>query len=121
MGEFNKSLNLLQRVTFTDLYYQIDTRAMLLKIYYELDDVEALRYHLQAFKNFLTRNKLISAYQRTIYSNLVKYTWKLVLGQSRKSKLARLHQEIAENRSTADLQWLLKKTGELTSGLVPAS
>ncbi len=121
MGEFNKSLNLLQKVNFTDLYYQIDTRAMLLKIYYELDDAEALRYHLQAFKNFLSRNKLVSAYQRTIYSNLVKYTWKLVLGQSRKSKLARLHQEIAENRSTADLQWLLKKTGELTAGLVPAS
>jgi hypothetical protein len=114
LGEFNTSLNLLQKVNFTDLYYQIDTRAMILKIYYELDDHEALRYHLQAFKIFLNRNKLVSAYQRTIYSNLVKYTWKLVRNQSRRSKLQALQNEIGENRSTADLQWLLKKTGELT-------
>jgi len=121
LGEFSKSLNLLQKVDFTDLYYQIATRAMILKIYYELDDHEALRYHLQAFKIFLNRNKLVSAYQRTIYSNLLRYTWKLVRNQTSKAKLQQLGKEIAENRSTADLQWLLKKTGELTNPIsVPA-
>lgn len=118
LAEFNKSLNLLRQVNFTDLYYQIDTRAMILKIYYELDDQEALRYHLQAFKIFINRNKLVSAYQRTIYSNLVKYTWKLIRNQTRKSKLALLYREISENRSTADLQWLLKKIGELANEFV---
>jgi len=120
LGEFNRSLMLLQQVNFTDLYYQIDTRAMILKIYYELDDHEALRYHLQAFKIFLNRNKLVSAYQRTIYSNLVKYTSKLVKNQTRKSKLQLLSGEISRNRSTADLQWLLKKTGELVPAALTA-
>lgn len=115
LGAFSKSLHLLQKVNFTDLYYQIDTRAMILKIYYEMEDHEALRYHLQAFKIFLTRNKVVSAYQRTIYSNLVKFTWKLVRNQSKQAKLQVLHQEISETRSTADLHWLLKKTSELVN------
>ena len=88
---------------------------MILKIYYEMEDHEALRYHLQAFKIFLTRNKVVSAYQRTIYSNLVKFTWKLVRNQSKQAKLQVLHQEISETRSTADLHWLLKKTSELVN------
>lgn len=113
-GEFNISLGLLQQVNFTDLYYQIDTRAMLLKIYFELNDHEALRYHLQAFKIFLNRNKLISVYQRTIYSNLVKFTTKLIANQTRKAKLQILQKEIKETPSTADQQWLLKKTMELS-------
>ena len=112
-GEFNKSLNLLQKVNFTDLYYQIDTRAIILKIYYELDDHEALRYHLRAFRIFLNRSKLVSAYQLTIYSNLIKFTAKLVNNQTRQSKLHFLKKEISETRSTADLQWLIKKTDEL--------
>lgn len=111
-GEYSKTLQLLQKVEFTDLYYQLDSRVILLKIYFELDDTETFFYHAAAFKTFLRRNKLVSDYQRTIYLNLVKFTSHLFRAGTSKTRLAQLKQKVNENRQVADLAWLLKKVEE---------
>jgi hypothetical protein len=101
-------------VNFTDAYYQLDTRAIILKIYFELEDEEALFYHVTAFKTFLRRNRVISDYQRTIYKNLVMFTARLVkLGTDKKGWLA-LKKEVEEVKQIADIQWLREKI-ELSS------
>ena len=111
--EYSKSLSLLQKVDFTDIYYQLDTRAIMLKIYYELNDTDAFFYHVTAFKIFLKRNKVISDYQRTIYKNLVKFTSKLVRTGSAKRKIITLKHEVEQIKQVADIQWLLQKIEEL--------
>lgn len=108
-GNFRKAISLLQQVEFTDLYYQLDTRAILLKCYYELDDEETLRYHLAAFRIFLSRNKLVSEYQRTIYRNLVRFTGKLVQCGHLEKKRAELLVKVNEVKQVADINWLRKK------------
>ena len=110
--EYSRTLHLLQQVNFTDLYYQLDSRVIILKIYVEQEEDEALFYHLSAFKTFLNRSRLISAYQRTTYKNLIKYTNRMVRAAGNKKKIAGLRKEISENRQVADLQWLLRKIGE---------
>lgn len=111
--EYSKTLGLLQQVTFSDLYYQLDTRSILLKIYYEQDDLDALFYHLAAFKTFLLRNKLVSDYQRTVYKNLIRYTGKLARSGGNRKKVALIKQEIEKKRQVADIQWLQQKVEEL--------
>jgi hypothetical protein len=111
--EYSKTLSLLQQVSFSDLYYQLDTRAILLKIYYEQDDLDALFYHIAAFKTFLQRNKLVSDYQRTIYKNLIRYTGKLAKSAGNAKKASMIMQEIEKKRQVADIQWLQQKVAEL--------
>ncbi len=109
IGEFRKSLSLLRQVEFTDLYYQLDMRAILLKCYFETDDQEAFFYHASAFRVFLNRNKLVSDYQRIIYRNMIKYATRLMKSAHNKKNLELLLTEIEEVKQIADINWLKKK------------
>ncbi|MBK7856349.1 MAG: hypothetical protein IPJ79_16970 [Bacteroidetes bacterium] len=103
---------MLHKVSFTDIYYQLDSRSVLLKTYYETSDLDALQYHITAFRNFLKRNHSVSEYQLSIYSNLVKYTQRLLAAGNSKTKLLKL-KKVALNKSVADVQWLEQKIEEL--------
>ena len=108
-GEYLKALELLRDVEFTDLVYQLDTRTMFLKIYFETNDEEALQYHATAFKTFLKRNKLVSKTHQLIQNNLIRYTQKLMKHQGNKKLLHALKKEAEKNLSIADKQWLISK------------
>jgi len=109
---YNKALQQLREAEFTDIYYQLDMRSIILKCYYEMHEEDSLMYHLSAFRIFLSRNKTISEYQRIIYRNLVKYTGKLLTASSNKTKIIQLQKEIEEVRQIADINWIRKKTAE---------
>lgn len=111
-GSYKKAIASLQQVEFTDLYYQLDTRAILLKCYFELDDEETLLYHLAAFRIFLSRNKLISDYQRTTYRNLIRFTNQLVRNSNNQKKIQSVLREIDEVKQVADIGWLRRKVNE---------
>lgn len=110
--EFGKTMQLLLQVDFTDIYYNLDSKSLLLKAYYELNEYEALFAHADAFNNYLRRNDKISAYQKKVYKNLVKYAIKLA-----KLRLARhsIPEKLADEINTAqiaDATWLRKKIEE---------
>lgn len=108
MAEYRKTISLLQKIEFTDLYYQLDMRAILLKCYFEMDDQEAFFYHASAFRMFLSRNKLVSDYQRTIYRNMIKYSSRILKSDDNKVLLKKLSEEINEIKQIADLNWIRK-------------
>ena len=112
--EYSAALRLLQEVEFTDVYYHVDSKALLLKTYYELEEWEPLLSLTEAFSNYLRRNKMLSDYQRKVYWNFVKFSKKLVrkrLG-SRKP-VAEIISEMERVREVADLRWLKLKAIEL--------
>lgn len=111
-GEYKKALGTLQEVDFTDLYYQLDSRAILLKCYYEMDDDDALFYHIGAFRLFLSRNKLISEYQRATYNNLVRYTAALVRSAQSRKKIMELMGKMDAVKQIADRGWLIRMAQE---------
>jgi hypothetical protein len=108
-GAYSQSLKLLQQVEFSDLYYQLDSKSILLKTYFELEETESFFYHVSAFRIFLKRNKLVSEYQRTIYLNLIRYSSQLIRAEGAKKKIHSIRKKIEENRNVADLNWLLSK------------
>lgn len=105
-GQYDASLKMLQQVNMTDVYYKLDARSMLLKTYYELNEYETLKYHAQAFKKFLSRDKIISAYQKEIYSNMIRYIMKMFKAKGIKSKIRAIQMEMKNISKTADLAWL---------------
>lgn len=105
-GDYDASLKMLQHVNMTDVYYKLDARSMLLKTYYELNEYETLKYHAQAFKKFLHRDKIISPYQKEIYLNMITYIMKLHKAKGIKSKIKKIKHDIKQANRTADINWL---------------
>jgi len=114
---YNKSykfvLKHLQEVEFTDLYYQLDSKSILLKVYFETDEQEAMLHHIAAFKVFLARNKNISSYQLTIYKNFIRYSLKIFRAGTNTGKLNILKKEIASSSNISDRNWLLERINEV--------
>jgi hypothetical protein len=110
---YHDTLSLFQKVEFTDIYYQLDLRAILLKIYFEMNDEETLFYQASSFRSFLSRNKLVSNYQRKIYRNMISFTVKMQRCGTNLKKLNALLTEIRTKKNTADITWLEKKIREL--------
>ena len=113
--EYDKTLKTLLKVEFTDVYYHLDAKSLLLKTYYELGEEDALYSLFDAFKIYLRRNKLISEYQSEVYQNLIGYARRLVTARngSNRVNLDDLRKEVLESKRVADLNWLLSKIDEV--------
>jgi len=112
--DYSKALKLLLSVEFTDVYYHLDSKALLLKTYYELEEIEPLLSLIDTFKVYLSRNKMISPYQQTIYNNLIKFVKKLTkIKYGSKKPVQEVKSEIESVKQIADLTWLKTKVAEL--------
>lgn len=70
--DYDKSLELLHEVEFTDPFYHAAAKIIQLKIYFEIGETEALFSLAEAFRQFLKRNKQFSAYQKESNLNFIK-------------------------------------------------
>ncbi len=105
--EYDKVLPLLQQVEFDDLYYNLDARTMLLKIYYEREEVELLYSMIDSFGIYLKRNKLISDYHRKNYLNFVYFTRKIFqLSPGEAVKADHLKEELSAIQHVTEKTWL---------------
>jgi hypothetical protein len=113
-GDFSGALRLLQQVDFSDIFYDLDARSIVLKTWFELDEEDSFEYHATAFRTFLKRNKSVSEYQRTIYENLILYTSRLMKAGTKRKQIEKLRGELSYKKNVADLRWLLGKIEERT-------
>jgi hypothetical protein len=114
-------VQLLREVEFTDIFYNLDAKTMLLKIYFELEKNEAFFSLVAAFKIYLSRNRLISEHNRKLYMNLLTFTSKLYTLKMKyifrkanvfQVKLKQLKEKVM-TLSVANSRWLIHKTEEL--------
>ena len=113
-GEYDETLTMLRSVEFTDVYYHLDSKSLLLKTYYELEATEAFFSLVEAFKVYIKRNKQIPAHQKSNYNNLIKYVTKLYKWKLNPHKnLDELAAEMERTKPIADIIWLRKKLEEV--------
>ena len=116
--EHSLAIKLLREIEFTDVFYSLGARSILLKTYYEMHEDESLYSSIDSFKTFLRRNKLISDYQKSIYQNLLKYT--LQLNRIREDlemdnstgnieKYNKLKETLGSAKETANIGWLTEQ------------
>ncbi len=103
--DYDQALRFLNRVAFTDIHYQLNAKTLLLKIFYELKEEEALLSTLAAFTISLKRNKNISIDLRKTYQNFCSLLHKIL----RRSPQRREHlrQEILDASPLTSREWLL--------------
>ena len=106
--DHDQAMDLLQKVEFDDVHWNMNARRMLLKIYFEKGEFESLDSLLTSFKNFIYRNKNIGGYHRDNNLNLMKFVSRLLsLGKFEKEARATLRKEIEATKGVADKEWLL--------------
>lgn len=110
---YSEVLKLLQQLEYEDVFYNLDAKTMLLKIYYELHEIEALDSLIESFRTFLRRNKLISASHRTNYLNLILFVKKLSrVRYGDRKRIAKIKADFEATRQIADADWLREKMSE---------
>lgn len=115
--DYSEALKSLLRVDFPDVYYHLNTKLLMLKIYYEINEEEALYSLIDAFKIYLKRNKLVSEYQRKTYFNLLRFVQKLMrLIPGKSQKLDELEKQIRDTQDTTNMKWLMDKLQEKRGG-----
>ena len=105
--DYDQALQLLIQADFDDLLHNLDARRMLLRIYYDLGESDALDSLLDSFSIFLRRRRDIG-YLRQNYLNLIRFTKKLLqIPKEDKVARAKLRVEIEGAKALAEREWLL--------------
>ena len=106
--QYDKAISQLQQVKFDDVFLNLNARNLLLKIYLELEEYEALDSHLNSFEIFIRRKKITNPH-RDNYVNIIKLSRKIIqLNPHDKAAKAALKKEIEVEKNPSTRAFLLE-------------
>lgn len=114
MKKYSKTIELLSKVEYDDLFYGFNVRLLLLKSYYELDELETLDHLLASFKIFVNRKKSgISENYKKAHLNVIYIVKKLIAVNPRdKKKVQEIKSKFQLMKPIAEMAWLSEKLQE---------
>jgi hypothetical protein len=105
--DYEQALELLRQVDLKDMLENFDSRRMLLRIYYENNEWQALASLLDSFEIYLRRNKG-GGYHRDMYKNMVRFLKKMTaLAPGNTLAREKLKLDISKTTYLAEREWLL--------------
>ncbi len=108
--DYPRAMQLLHGVEYEDLFLNLDAKVLLLKIYFEQGETEALDNLLQSFQRFLQRKRKDLGYHRENYLHFARLMGKLLqLPPGDREGLERLRREIGETKALAEREWLMER------------
>lgn len=108
-GNYSEAMLLLQKVSSDDVLNNLNSRRMLVRIYYDQNEFDALYSLLDSFQNYIYRKRDIG-YQKHLYLNLIKFTRKLLQKEGYSAaQIEALRKEIENTKNVAEKVWLLEK------------
>jgi len=107
--DYDTIMPLLVQVDFKHPVYNLLAKTLLLKIYYELDEYDALDSQIDSMTTYIRRKEL-SDLHRDNFNNVARLTRQLSrIGPGRKGKLATLRKKVAATSPLSDKKWLLEQ------------
>ncbi|MEO5583326.1 MAG: hypothetical protein ABIR66_11580, partial [Saprospiraceae bacterium] len=103
-------IQMLSKVEYNDMSYNLDSKTLLMASYYELDEIEALGSLLDSFRVYLGRNKELPAFRRKHYLttiSIVRRLAKIVSGD--KKEIEKLQKEVDQTQGVVSKNWILEK------------
>ncbi len=112
-AEHDEAMQWLVQTDFSDSLLNLNAKMLLLKIYYEKGETDALESLLEATRTYLHRKKIVG-YHRSVYNNQLRLLRKLarVNPFSRKER-DKLRMEIEECTPLLEKKWLLEQLSKL--------
>jgi hypothetical protein len=106
--DFDNAMLHLNKVAFSDIYYSLDTKKMMMKIYFEQDAIDPLLSLIASFRIFIKRNKSVSESNKMAYNNFIHVIQQFIKQQHQPSA-PELKQLIENLKPLADRNWLLEQ------------
>jgi hypothetical protein len=99
---------------FEDVFYGLDTRGYLLRIYYETNNLIGLDALLDSYRMYLKRNQGLPGARKASHNEFIRFVRRLAhCNPHDQGALLRLQTEIEAGRRMPFTGWLLVKVGEL--------
>lgn len=112
-AQYDRVLQLLQHVEYSDIFYMLDSKTTLMKTYFELREYQPLLSLKESFRILLRRKKMISPQNRTNYGNFARLLMSLYRsGPGNRAKLEVLKKTISNTQNIADKSWLEDKVNQ---------
>lgn len=112
--EFPKALRHLQMIEFIDPFYRMSYNMLLMKIYYECEEAEALLALCESFRAFVRHKKELTKSHQQAYLNFIKFTRALFLlkiGLDKRTQA--LEQKVAACEVLIERDWIEEKLNQL--------
>ena len=107
---YDKVIELLAGVEYSDVTYALGAKLILLRTYYETGEYLALDSLIESFRIYLRRNKLISKSVFREYVNFLNAVKKLTnLQGASQAEIDRQRQKVLDNPAIVSKKWLLEK------------
>ena len=113
--KYQEASRILLQVHFKDLLFNLATKALQMKIYYELNEHLVLESHLDAMQIFLKRHQSLG-YHKANYLNMISYTRKLLKANSI-TKIEKLDDAVKSEKYLTERRWFQKKISDLRTSL----
>jgi len=109
-GDCEKALDLLTETKYDDIFYQLSTKRLLVKIYYRLGYEELLHSFINTFRVFISRKVLTNTDKET-NQQFLNFALKLIKTRAEeKQTLKSLYSKLEATYNVADKNWLLEET-----------
>jgi hypothetical protein len=105
--EYDRAMKLFAQSDYDDILMSLNAKTMLLKMYYELDEINALESLLGSMRTYLQRKKVLG-YHKSNYQSIIHFTKKLLkLPPYASDQHAKLKKELTEATPLTERKWLL--------------
>ncbi|MEP7197033.1 MAG: hypothetical protein ABI851_10975 [Saprospiraceae bacterium] len=112
-NDFDNAMQLMANTSFIDEYDDLSARRMLIRIYFEKKEWNALHSLLDSFEIYLKRKKNLG-YHKESYILLIRYARKILAVKNNDKKNAKkLHLEITKSPNFPEKNWLMYKVDEI--------
>ena len=99
---------------YEDITYNLNSKALLIAVYYELDEIEVLLSLMDTYSKYIRRTRSITPGRKRSFLNYLKYTKKLLSTSLKdQSALVNLRTEVEKAPELVNKSWLLTKISEL--------
>jgi hypothetical protein len=110
---YKKAMQLFATLDYDDILMNLVAKTMLLKMYYELEETNALDSLIGSMKTYLQRKKVMG-YHKDNYKNIIQYTKKMLkMAHYDKEQIQKLKTEIEATNPLTERKWLLAQLDKL--------
>ncbi|MBP7821880.1 MAG: hypothetical protein KA010_03075 [Saprospiraceae bacterium] len=110
--DYNNAMDLLRHIEYDDILMNISGQVMMIKMMYELKELNVLESMLERLRSYLNRKEVIG-YHKTNYKNFLKFAKKLLyMNPYQKTKKERLLLEIEATNPLTEKAWMLQQLGK---------
>ncbi len=111
--EYDKAMPMFAQYETDDILMSLHAKTMLLKMYFELDEFNALDSLIDSMRTYIQRKKVMG-YHKAVFKNLLSYTRKLLkVYPNDQKQISKLKEEIKIAEPLMERKWLLEQLNKL--------